>query len=345
MGSDITAKIGLWFEQPEYKFVSLTDVFEQATETQWLIDEYIPKPSVGMLYGPSGIGKSHIALHMAACIANGIPWCDRETEEGLVVVMAGEGHTGLNKRLKAIQKHYGIKLNHKNLFFSERALGVDTDDGFQELIGALEALDRKPSLIIIDTLSRHLMQSSENSNEEMANFINKLEQIKHVYDTSIMIVHHTGKNTQSGSRGASSIRANIDFSFAIKPVDFMGIKLAALHIEKQKDGDDKLPEIDFEVVTVELDEKGKKGYKLKGACAVRVGFATKSKAEEYEEIAWKTFDSEKPRWQQNFIEALPDKGLSQSSKKRKFREMVKILEEKGFVKKDPHSKLYLSCSP
>ncbi|MCP4596140.1 AAA family ATPase [Neptuniibacter sp.] len=332
MSSLNTHAIQSSFELPEYKFVPLSNVFKQSVETNWLIEDYIPKPSVGMLYGPSGTGKSHIALHMAACIANGIQWCSKTTEQGVVLVMAGEGHGGLTKRLKSIEKHHEIEINQGNIFFSERAIGVDTEDGFKDLMNAIEALDEKPDLIIIDTLSRHLMKSSENSNEDMAYFINKLEQIKQAYDTSIMIVHHTGKNQKSGSRGASSIRANIDFSLVLKPFEFNKVRLSELFIEKQKDADDRIPELSFRVTPVELDEEDKNGKKIKGACVAQVGFMSKTKSEEYEEIAVECFESEKPQWQKNFVEAVDDGDLSLASKKRKFRDTVNRLVENGIVK-------------
>jgi RecA-family ATPase len=144
-----------------------------------------------MLYGASGAGKSHIALDIAVCIANGIPWCKKNTEKGFVFIMAGEGHGGLNRRLKVIEKTRKIRIDKQKILLSERAIGIDTEDGFKEVVAAIDAQPSKPDFIIIDTLSRHIMKSSENSNVDMANFINKLEQLQRRYDATIMIVHHT----------------------------------------------------------------------------------------------------------------------------------------------------------
>lgn len=322
------------FEQPHYKFVPLSEIYRQSTEVEWLIEDYLPKKSIGMLYGPSGLGKTHIVLDMAVKIANGTPWWDKATEQGVVLVMAGEGNSGLVRRLKSIEKHHGIKINNNNLFFSERAVGIDTDNGFNELISAIEALEIKPDLIIIDTLSRHLMTSSENSNEDMANYVNKLEMIKQKYKTAIMIVHHTGKNEKSGARGASSIRANIDFSFVLKPISVAGKKIADLECEKQKDASDQVPKISFTIVTVELDELDSKGHAIKGACAQRCAVTSDSEENIMKLIALDSFKTDKSDWQKRFLEMMDeetDSDLKIDTLKKRFREVVKKLEGAGKV--------------
>lgn len=324
------------FEQPEYKFVPLSDIYAQSTEIEWLIEGYIPQKSIGMLYGPSGVGKTHVALGMATAIANGSLWCTNNTEKGVVLIMAGEGNSGIVRRLKSIEKHHEISIDENNLFLSERAVGIDTDKGFYELISAIEALEKNPDIIIIDTLSRHLMSSSENSNEDMANFINKLEMIKQRYETSIMIVHHTGKNEKSGARGASSIRANIDFSFVLTPFTVAKEKFADLVCEKQKDASDQIQTYSFKVVSVELDEKDSKGQPVMGACTEPYTFENRKNTDIIPSLILETFDQNKSKWQKNFIEAASENDtivMKPESLKKKFRETVKYLVDEGTVKK------------
>ena len=56
-----------------------------------------------MLYGPSGVGKSFIALAWAYAIAHGLPWLGRAVRPGSVIYVAGEGGGGLGPRLKTLQ--------------------------------------------------------------------------------------------------------------------------------------------------------------------------------------------------------------------------------------------------
>jgi RecA-family ATPase len=187
--------------QSKYRFLPLADVYNESLAVEWLVRDYIPSQSVGMIYGPSGAGKSHIAFDMAAMIANGVPWFDKDTKQGNVLVMAGEGLSGLSRRLKAIEIENDLTIEQGNLHISNRAIGLDTDDGYKQVEQAIAELETPPQLIFIDTLSRHLMNSEENSNDDMARFINKLEDIRLKYGCTIILVHHTGKGSNQTARG------------------------------------------------------------------------------------------------------------------------------------------------
>lgn len=317
--------------EPKYKFIPLESVYGQSLEVQWLIENYIPNSSVGMIYGPSGAGKSHVAFDIAVCVANGIHWCGKETKTGHVFIMAGEGHNGVNRRMKAIEKTRGIALDTSRIHLSERAIGIDSEKGLKEVISAIDQLDVEPDLIIIDTLSRHLMETSENSNEDMAKVVIYLERLMRKYDTAIMLVHHTGKNAKNGSRGASSLRSNIDFSFVVEPFIFDQAKHCELSCEKQKDASDDLPPLSFGIEVVELDELDSKGRSIKGACVVPVGFITRNKDQDLEQLALKTFMTDKADWQTNFVSQCTG-SQNDETKRRKFRDLVPKLIELGWVK-------------
>ena len=318
-------------QQPKYRFLPLANVFNQSLAVEWLVRDYIPSQSVGMIYGPSGAGKSHIAFDIAVCIANGLDWCDKSTKQGHVLIMAGEGHNGLTRRLKSIEKVRDIEIDTSNISISERAIGIDSDAGLKEVIDAIDELGIAPDLIIIDTLSRHLMDAKENSNEDMASVVINLEYLMRKYNTAVLLVHHTGKNPKSGSRGASSLKANIDFSFVVDPFVFQQIKHCELKCEKQKDASDDLPPLSFGIEVVELDELDDSGRPITGACVIPVAFVTRNKSQDYKDIALKTFMTDKSEWQKAFIQEV-EGDLSDDSKKRKFREIVKKLVNDGWVK-------------
>ena len=188
------------FNAVDYNFIKLDELYSQPLEINWLIEDVIPSNSIGMIYGASGSGKSHIILSMAAMIANGLPWFEKDTEQGNVLVLAGEGLSGLTRRFKAIEIEHGITINQERLFVSNRAIGMDTDKGYKQVEKAINELDEPPQLIIIDTLSRHLMQSEENSNDDMARFISRLEDIRLKYECTIILVHHTGKSANQQTK-------------------------------------------------------------------------------------------------------------------------------------------------
>lgn len=301
-----------------YNFMKLDELYKQPLEIDWLVDDIIPNNSIGMIYGASGSGKSHIILSMAAMIASGSPWFDNETKQGNVLVMAGEGLGGLSRRLKAIEIEYDLAIDQDKLHISNRAIGLDTADGYKLVEQAINELEIPPQIIIIDTLSRHLMESEENSNDDMARFINRLDEIRLEYKCTIILVHHTGKSVGQGARGASALKANVDFSFEVAGQD----KKCAFSCDKMKDADDAVPVKHFEIKAIELGQVNRKGKQITGACVVATTTALASSNEPQqskEDIALACFNPDKKKWQLAYIEACPD-SISEDSKKKQYRD-------------------------
>ena len=311
-----------------YRFIDLEELYKLPLEIDWLIEGIIPSNSVGMVFGASGSGKSHIVLSMAAMIANGLPWFDKETKQGNVLVLAGEGLSGLSRRLKAIEKEHDLNIELDKLHISNRAIGLDTTDGYKVVEQAINDLETPPQTIIIDTLSRHLMESEENSNDDMARFINKLEDIRLKYECTIILVHHTGKSASQGARGASALRANVDFSFEVSGQD----KKCAFSCNKMKDADDAIPVKYFDIKAIDLGRKTTKGVPITGACVVATtapASSTKPKQNK-EDIALGCFSPDKKAWRQAYVEACPD-SISEESKAKQYREARKQLIADGKV--------------
>lgn len=315
----------------EYNFIKLNELYKQPLEIDWLIEDIIPSNSVGMIYGASGSGKSHIILSMGAMIANGLPWFDKETKQGNVLVMAGEGLSGLARRLRAIEKEYKLEIDREKLHISNRAIGLDTNDGYKLVEQAIKELETPPEVIIIDTLSRHLMKSEENSNDDMARFINRLEDIRLKYGCTIILVHHTGKSTNNGARGASALKANVDFSFEVTGKD----KKCSLSCDKMKDADDSISVKHFEIKAVDLGLVSSKGKSITGACVVTSIAPTSSKEQKQskEDLAQSCFNPDKKKWQQAYIEACTD-SISDESKGKQYREARKNLISADIIREN-----------
>ena len=62
----------------------------------YLIEPILPAGSLAVLYGPSSVGKTFLALDMALCVATGTDWLDHyPVKKGLVVYVMAEGIGGL----------------------------------------------------------------------------------------------------------------------------------------------------------------------------------------------------------------------------------------------------------
>jgi len=315
-------------ESTGYNFIKLDQLYSQPLEIDWLIEDIMPSNSIGMIYGASGCGKSHIILSMAAMVANGLPWFDKDTKQGNVLVMAGEGLSGIARRLKAIEIENNLTIDRAKLHVSNRAISLDTTAGHKLVEQAIEELEEKPQIIFIDTLSRHIEESQENSNGDMARFINKLDQIRLKYECTIVLVHHTGKSETQGARGASALKANVDFSFKISGEN----KKCSFTCDKMKDADDAISAKYFAIKGIDLGQQSSKGKQITGACVVKSNtvFSIKASLPSNEDIALACFNPDKKEWQKAYIETCTA-AITDESKITQYRRARAKLIEAGKV--------------
>lgn len=227
----------------------------QDEPVRWLIDKVLPVGSFSALYGPPGSFKSFHALHIAHCIATGMPWMGNEvTEAGGVLYIAGEGFGGVGARIKACKQHYQTK-DGAPIYVIRHQLNLRSSvEDFNALVLAIEQLVMDSGidfkLIVIDTLARAFGGGDENSASDMMQFVVTCGHIqKIVQDAALMILHHSGKDQSRGMRGSSALLGAVDTELELLRIEdsMKGI----IRIAKQKDGEDGT-RYGFEMVTVEL---------------------------------------------------------------------------------------------
>jgi hypothetical protein len=91
-------------------------------DPDYLIDGTIETPALIGLIGPSGSGKTSVALGMAMSIATGTPYHSMQLKAGPVIMSAGEGYTGIPRRVQAWCANHGQNIAHANLALTSRAI-------------------------------------------------------------------------------------------------------------------------------------------------------------------------------------------------------------------------------
>src|SRR5690606_13091125 len=87
------------------------------------------------------------------------------------------------------------------------------------------------SLIVIDTLARSIVGVDENSAKDMGGVIKHLDQLRRATGSTILLVHHTGKDASAGARGSSALRAAMDTELEVTAAG----QLMTLKVKKQRE--------------------------------------------------------------------------------------------------------------
>lgn len=201
---------------------------KQLPPPSFLLRDFIRQQGFNVTYGPSGSGKSFLRLDQDLCIAHGLAWYGQEAQQGPVVYIAAEGATALLPRIEAWRRSRGVE-RVENFYIYPEAVNFYAGE-VESLVAELDALDRPPVLIEIDTVARCMVGGDENSARDMGLFIDNVDAARRRYGAAASVVHHTGKSGEL-ERGSSALRGAADTMLSLKP-DGAGLRLAC---EKQKD--------------------------------------------------------------------------------------------------------------
>ena len=204
----------------------------------WLVKDLISERSSVMMFGPSGSYKSFIALEICLAIATGQPTFGSETKKGLVFYGALEGKAHLKKARRAWRLVRGIEGKIENFFVGNAPMiGVPGEmQEFGDQI-AKRCAGRKPTLIVIDTLSKSMAGLNENDAADAGKFIQFCDSLVDQFGCTVLAIHHTGKETERGARGSSAFLAGFDTVLEVKA--HKATKAVSVFVRKHKDAEER----------------------------------------------------------------------------------------------------------
>ncbi len=205
----------------------------------------INRKTLSVFYGPSGSGKSFLVLDMAIHLALGRDWAGFRCKGQMAVLyLSLESGASFGKRVVAARQRcsvpQGVPLKQFPFAFYDKKLNLRTNDEhiafIEKMVDDLEAQSgHKCGLIVVDTLSAGFAGGDENT-KDMTEFVDILQLLAEKKQSTVAIVHHTGKDEAAGARGHSSLKANIDTEIRIRSEKKGDRYLRSFESDKQKDG-------------------------------------------------------------------------------------------------------------
>lgn len=121
---------------------------KSAGETRWLIDKVIAAGSINWMVAAPSSFKSFVAIDMATCVSTGRPWHGRETSEGVVLYLAGEGDTDVHVRRAAAEMAAG---DAGLLAIAQVRPRLDTPEGLPALTALIDSATIGDSILFAET--------------------------------------------------------------------------------------------------------------------------------------------------------------------------------------------------
>lgn len=209
----------------------------------YVIQSLIPERSVGFLVGESGAKKTFAALQMALCVARGVHFGGLPVRQGSVMYFAPEDASGVRERYAGWKYTQNGNQPLSNFWVLSQQVPLHRESELQTFAATIKAspfFGLNPlSLIVIDTYSANSAGQkvgeifkagkgdepdtwtggtdfNENDNNVAAILMRNAALLAEWLNCAVMIIHHTGKDTERGARGASTLRANAGFEIMVK---------------------------------------------------------------------------------------------------------------------------------
>ncbi|MPZ47256.1 MAG: AAA family ATPase [Betaproteobacteria bacterium] len=179
-------------------------------EPDFILADWLPAGYATLLAGHGGAGKSAIALHLAVCIALGLPFAGIATFRRRVLYLSCEDRERvLHWRLERICRHLGVRMSdldgwlmmldlvgHDSVLWMPDRSGAAFTAAYGELDSRMQSTEAQ--VLCIDGIS-DTYGGSEISRPEVKRFVNALIALIHPDDGAVLLIGHVAKPTASNA--------------------------------------------------------------------------------------------------------------------------------------------------
>ena len=206
---------------------------DEPTYDQQLVPGLFERKGKALIFGPSMSGKTTFAIDIGCRVTAGMAWNSRTVLRGLVAVVAAESPEGTLRRARAFIRHHKVVRHEMPLAVYEQPLTFDlaaVDQLIATIASHSAAMGIPVRMVIIDTLAAN--EPGKEDAEHFGRVDRAQTRIRDGLDCLALVVHHSGKDADKGSRGHSSLFAGMDTVIEVSGTE--GSRVAT--IAKQRDG-------------------------------------------------------------------------------------------------------------
>ncbi|SIN99083.1 AAA family ATPase [Vannielia litorea] len=218
---EIAALLDMTPEKPAAKdgltFLSPADC-AASNPRPYVIKGLIAKRDVGCIVGAPGVGKSVLAPALGYAVAQGREAHGRRTKAGGVFYVAAEDEHGMRGRVTALKAEHGDAPNFTLVGGVSDLLNPEAGAKWAAQVRTLAKAvkEKRPTLIVIDTLAMAFPGLEENSAEGMGRVVAVARALTK-WGAAVILVHHDTKDGQQGlPRGHSLLNGALDVSIHLR---------------------------------------------------------------------------------------------------------------------------------
>lgn len=203
---------------PTFPRLDWAEFWTNSYEETWLIPPLLAGGGgQTVLYSAPKLGKSLLALEMAAALATGRPVLGCRTTAVPVMYVDHENRVYGDVRQRLADMGYGPHSDLSNLWFYSfpRMNKLDTQVGGAQLMQLVE--ESKAQAVILDTVSR-VITGDENANDTWLQLYSHTGQRLKAAEVSLLRLDHEGKDATRGQRGGSAKSGDVDMVWHLEAV-------------------------------------------------------------------------------------------------------------------------------
>ena len=222
------------YESQTYKAERVFDL----PRPRYIVPKLLLENSIATIYGQKGNGKTHYSLALALAIARGDEWNGHKLKPRPVFYLVGEGSSSVVERLEAwklfTKENLPENFETGHLQPAPQLLVLEQLDGFIKL---LQRREWSSGVVFLDTFQTATVGLDEISGREMGEAIEALKVIARETNSTVIIIHHAGKNLERGQRGHSSLGASVETEIEVSTDSNSGsIKAKVVKMRTAPDG-------------------------------------------------------------------------------------------------------------